>query len=104
MKRGLIAALMGVSLVIGGQGCSPSLQKAESQESINALSAKIEATTTNLGYSQQTASELAEMVIGWRDRSGNSIVAALDRKLALARKDQISKSGLACIEKDIAER
>jgi len=104
MKRGLIAALMGVSLVIVGQGCSPSLQKAESQESINALSARIEIATTNLGYSQQTASEFAGMVIGWRDGSGNSIVAGLDRKLALARQDQISKSGLAGIEQDIAER
>jgi tetratricopeptide (TPR) repeat protein len=44
------------------------------------------------------------MVLGWKDGGGNSIVAALDRKLALARQDQISKSELANIEGDIARR
>jgi tetratricopeptide (TPR) repeat protein len=105
MKRGLITAMMGVSLVIGGQGCiSPTQQSADSQQDLRLLSSKIETTTTNLGYSQQTASEFAGMVIGWRDGRGNSIVAGLDRKLALARQDQISKSELANIEGDIARR
>jgi len=68
------------------------------------LSGKIEAATIILGYPQQTASEFAGMVIGWKDGGGNSIVAALDKKLALARQGQISKSGLAGIEQDIAEQ
>jgi tetratricopeptide (TPR) repeat protein len=44
------------------------------------------------------------MVIGWKDGGGNSIVASLDKKLASTRQDQISKSGLAGIEEDIARR
>jgi len=105
MKRGIIAALMGVSLVIGGQGCSPPMQQsADRQQDLRLLSGKIEAATINLGYPQQTAGEFAGMVIGWKDGSGNSVVASLDRKLTLARQDQISKSGLAGIEQDIARR
>jgi tetratricopeptide (TPR) repeat protein len=79
-------------------------QSADRQQDLILLSGKIEAAAITLGYPQQTSSEFAGMVIGWKDGSGNSIVAALDKKLALARQDQISKSELAGIEQDIAKQ
>jgi tetratricopeptide (TPR) repeat protein len=95
--------------VFWGQGCCNSLQESDGcQLESKSLSNEIETAVMNLGYTQKTADELAGMVLGWRNGSNNSLIAALSSELAKARQnrqqDKISESRLAGIERNIAER
>jgi tetratricopeptide (TPR) repeat protein len=113
MKRRAITTLVVAFCVFWGHGCSPSLRESDKsnachQAALTSLSNKIETTVINLGYTQQTAGEFAEMVLGWTNGSKNPLIAALDRQLADAKQcrkeGRISLSWLAKIERDIAER
>jgi tetratricopeptide (TPR) repeat protein len=111
MKKG-VKAVVAVIVFIGGQGCTPATQQ-PSKVSLSrnsdtaALFSKIKTTTRNLGYSEQTANDFANMVLGWQAGRENPIVAVLADKLAQARQNEqagrISKTELARIEQDVAK-
>jgi tetratricopeptide (TPR) repeat protein len=116
MKRGLTLVLFVGLCVFWGQGCTPpnerrinpSLQKADSEECVKAISDGINATAGELGYSQRIADEFAGMVLGWKAGAREPAIGVLAGRIAEAKQSEragrISKTRLAEIERDIAGR